>query len=70
MLVIPQFKKKRKGSTVANAAERLNNVMAKKCVLVLTTWGLLVTLTRGDMIGTKAWLSGIKREWEVRKWRQ
>lgn len=55
---------------MANAAERLNNVMAKKCVLVLTTWGLLVTLTRGDMIGTKAWLSGIKREWEVRKWRQ
>ena len=56
----------RKGSPVADAAEKSHNTRSKKYVLGLTTWKL-VTLTRNDVVGTKAWLTGMKREGEGRK---
>lgn len=45
---------------MADAAEKSHNTRSKKYVLGLTMWKL-VTLTRDEVVGTKAWLSGMKR---------
>lgn len=52
--------------TMSNVAEKLIK-MTETCPLDLTTWGMLVILSRSGGDGSHFW---VKTEWEVKEQRQ